>query len=346
MRTKRILSSSFFLCLFFVQGFAQKDFTDPIEQAAISNNVKFFSLEPASSFNKKRFWTGAGTGFGLWAGASVAMWQAWYKDFPITGFHTFDDSKEWRGMDKFGHAQAAYAHSYYTFKGARWTGMDRRKAMWTGIGVALGIQSTVEIMDGFSEEWGFSVTDMAFNVLGAGTFAAQELLWKEQRILIKVSSTRPRYPNLPIYSVEGGQETSLRERADELFGSTPSEVFLKDYNAMTIWASFNVKSFAKKKENNRFPEWLNLALGIGAGNIYGGFRNEWTGVDGGGFVLNGDEFPRYTQMFLAPDIDFSRIPARQKWLKILLTTLNWVKLPSPVMEVNTQGEVKFRPIYW
>ena len=45
-----------------------------------------------------------------------------------------------------------------------------------------------------------------------------------------------------------------------------------------------------KKKNNRFPEWLNLALGVGAGNIYGGFRNEWTNEEGGQFVLNDDDW--------------------------------------------------------
>lgn len=346
MQNKAIVLTLFFCCLYIVEVQSQTNTLDTIGRTPTEKSLKFFSLEPAATLNKKRLWISAGTGFGLWAGASAAMWEAWYKDYPVSGFHTFDDSKEWRGMDKFGHAQASFSHAYYTFKGARWTGLNRRQSMWAAIGVSMGIQSTIEIMDGFSEEWGFSVTDMAFNVIGAGTFATQELLWQEQRILIKVSSTRPDYPTAPIYSIDGGEMSSLKARADELYGSTPSEVFLKDYNAMTIWTSFNIKSFMNKKENNRFPEWLNLALGIGAGNVYGGFRNEWTSEGGGQFVLNDDGFPRYSQFFLAPDIDFSRIPVKKRWARILLTSLNWLKFPTPVMEFNTHNGIKIRPIYW
>ena len=209
--------------------------------------LKFLSLENAPSFDKRRFWVSAGTGFGLYTGASVAMWNAWYKNFPLGGFQTFNDMQEWMGIDKAGHMMAAYNQANYTFKGAQWTGMKRRKAMWTGVAVASGIQATIEVMDGFSQEWGFSLGDMAFNTLGVSLFAAQEMLWQEQRILMKVSSSPQQYSKTPIYSVDGGAQTNLQERVLDLYGSHPTELFLKDYNAMTLWASFNLKSFSKKQ---------------------------------------------------------------------------------------------------
>ncbi len=315
------------------------------ERAAPAPTVRLLSLEPAPTFDKKRFWVSASVGFGIYAGASYAMWDAWYKDFPLGGFHTFNDMKEWKGMDKAGHFQAAYVQSNYTFHGARWTGMSRRKAMWTGVGVATGIQATIEIMDGFSEEWGFSVGDIAFNTLGTALFASQEMIWREQRILLKVSSTQPDYPATPIYSVDGAYETTLQARARELYGESPSEIFLKDYNAMTIWASFNVKAFRGRK-NGRFPAWLNVAFCLGANNIYGGFSNRWRNEEGGEFVLSSQTYPRHHQFYLAPDVDFSRIPTRHRWLKLVLCALNWVKVPSPVVSFDSQNGLEFQPFYW
>ncbi len=339
-----VLTLFFFLQVLVVP--AQMSHIDTISLPQELTSVKFLSLEHAPSFDKRRFWISAGTGFGLYAGVSYVLWNAWYKDFPLSGFHTFNDMKEWKGMDKGGHFNAAYMQSNFTFHGALWTGMDRRKAMWTGVGVATGIQGTIEIMDGFSKEWGFSIGDVGFNTLGAGLFAAQEMLWQEQRMLVKASSTKPDYATSPIFSLDGDHQTTLSDRANELYGSSPSEVFLKDYNALTIWASFNIKSFSKNKNGSRFPAWFNLAFGIGAGNIYGGFSNEWTDENGAIFSLDRETYPRYRQFFLAPDIDLSRIPTRHRWLKLVFNFFNWIKIPSPAMEVNTLGGVKFRPFYW
>ncbi len=338
-----ILSSLF--CLTGLLASAQGNLPDTLSAPVISTSVKFLSLEPAPAFDKRRFWASAGTGAALYTSASIAMWNAWYRNYPVTGFHTFNDMKEWRGMDKAGHLHAAYNQSNYTFQGALWTGMNRRKALWAAAGVAFGIQATIEIMDGFSEQWGFSVGDMAFNTFGIGLFVAQEMAWQEQRILMKVSSTQPNYPTGPIYSVDGGQQSSLKERADELYGTGLTETFLKDYNAMTVWASFNLSSFMGN-ENSKFPRWLNLALGVGAGNIYGGFENRWTDGEGIQFALDRATYPRYQQYYLAPDIDLSRIPTRHRWLKVTLGVLNWIKVPSPALEFSTNGKTVFHLFYW
>ena len=339
---------SFFLVAFCLSLKAQVTAPDTSRslQSASPNTLKLLSLEPATTFNKKRFWISAGTGAALYAGTSIALWNAWYKDFPLSGFHTFNDLKEWEGMDKGGHFFSTYMESNYVFQGARWTGMERRKAMWTAAGVGMGIQTTIEIMDGFSEEWGFSFADMAFNTLGAGLFVAQEMMWQEQRILLKVSATRPDYPTSPIFSLDGESQTSLKERATELYGNSPFEVILKDYNATTYWYSFNLADFAHPRPSSKFPRWLNVAFGYGANNIFGGFDNNWTNDDGAEFSLDEEVYPRYLEFYLSPDIDLTKIPSRHRWLKFILGVLNWMKFPAPAIEINTLGEAKFHPIRW
>lgn len=320
----------------------------PAEVGSISSekDLPLLSLEPATSFNKKRFWVCTGTGTAVYSGVSVALWKAWYADYPRGKFRTFNDMPEWMGMDKAGHAFSAFIEANYVSQGARWTGLGRRKAMWVGVGVGMGLQATVEVMDGFSKEWGFSWGDIGFNTLGVGIFAAQELAWQEQRIIFKASGARPSYPTDPIFSLDGGHPTSLDERATELYGTSPFEVILKDYNALTVWASANVHSFMPNRKSSRLPPWLNIAVGYGAGNIYGGFKNEWETDTGINFSLDDATYPRYRQFFISPDIDLTRIPTRHRWLKFTLGVLNWIKIPAPALEVNSLGETKFHAFIW
>lgn len=303
-------------------------------------------LEPADSLHKGRFWTGAAVGTGLYAGASYGLYHAWYKNYELGPFRTFDDSHEWLGMDKAGHAMTAHNQAQLAFHGLLWTGMPRRKSMWMSAGVAMLLQTTVEVMDGFSAKWGFSWYDMGFNTLGAGVFIGQEMAWGEQRILSKVSNTRPAYSAAPITSLDGAGSSSLRRRAHDLYGASYAEAFLKDYNGQIIWASANIRAFAGPQRASWLPPWLNIAAGYGAGNMYGGFSNTWSEEDGARYVLDAEAFPRYRQFYLSFDADLSRIPTRKRWLRTAFRLLNWVKIPAPTLEINTLGELKLHPVYW
>jgi hypothetical protein len=327
-----------------VRGAAQqtsKDSADLVEPP----KHRFFSLTPATTLDKKRLWVTASTGAVIYGAASAGLWNAWYKDYPLSGFHLFNDWGEWNNMDKSGHFFSTYQICNYAFKGSQWTGMKRQSAMWTSVGVGMGIMTTVEVMDGFSEKWGFSLGDIAFNTAGAGLFVSQELLWKEQRILLKVSGVRPHYSQESLFSTDGTAVTTLDERAGGLYGTNFFHVILKDYNALTAWSSVNIHAFMKNKAS-KFPAWLNVAVGYGAGNLYGGFENKWTTAEGTTFELDRDRYPRYRQFYLSPDIDWSRIPVKRKWIKFALGLFNWLKFPAPAMEVNTLGKVKFHCLHW
>ena len=125
----------------------------------------------------------------------ISVNQLWYKEYPRSKFHTFNDIGEWEDMDKIGHSFSAYIESRWVFQGAMWTGMDRRKAMWLGAGLGNLFQGSIEILDGFSDKWGFSIGDIGFNAAGSALFVGQELLWREQRITMKYSTHYNNYPN-------------------------------------------------------------------------------------------------------------------------------------------------------
>lgn len=308
--------------------------------------IKFLSFEPAPHFDKKRFWAMTGAGTVAYSGLSVALWKAWYKDYPLSDFHFFDDWKEWNQMDKAGHLFSNWTACNYAFEGAKWTGMSHRSALWTTVGVGLGIMTTVEVMDGFSEQWGFSLADVGFNSLGAGLFATQELLWQEQRIQMKVSGIRPGYPQEPLYSTDGTKITTLDQRAAGLYGTNFFNVLLKDYNALTVWSTVNIYSFINAKKDTKMPKWLNLAVGYGAGNLYGGTENKWETEDGFVFELDPERYQRHRQFYLSLDVDWTRIPTKRRWLKLVLKSLNFLKMPAPALEVNTLGKAKFHYLHW
>jgi hypothetical protein len=303
-------------------------------------------LEPADSLDPGRFWTCAGIGAGLYTGASIGLYHAWYKGHELTGFHTFDDWGEWKDMDKAGHILSAYAEAALSFRGARWTGLDRRKSLWVATGVSLLIQSTIEVMDGFSAKWGFSWYDMGANLVGTGAFVGQELAWQEQRILFKASNHGYNYPDHLVYPVGGGPPMSLRQRADELYGSTYAEIFLKDYNALRVWASVNPHAFLSGSKPGWLPPWLNIAVGYSGGNLYGGFENAWDGPNGERYVLDPTLFPRHRQFYLSLDADLSRIPTRSNVLRTVFHLLNWVKVPAPALEFNSLGRFRAHPLLW
>ncbi|MBP9795300.1 MAG: hypothetical protein KBD42_04640, partial [Chitinophagales bacterium] len=71
-------------------------------------------LTPAETFNKTRFTAVLASEVALYSGATVALSNYWYKDYPHSKFHLFDDEGEWLQHDKFGHFYTAYFETNLT----------------------------------------------------------------------------------------------------------------------------------------------------------------------------------------------------------------------------------------
>jgi uncharacterized protein YfiM (DUF2279 family) len=286
-------------------------------------------MQPDSIPNKPRQLMAFGISGGVFVSSGIGLYTTWYSQFETSPFHFFDDSKEWLQMDKYGHVYTAYFQSEMCYKVAKWTGMSKNRSILYGASCGFILQATVEVFDGYSEKWGFSVYDIAANSAGVGLFAAQQLAWDEQRIRVKMSSQLNRsYDNINVENINGEIITDLSRRTNNLFGDSVSERFLKDYNAQTYWLSVNPRSFGVEF----MPNWLNIAVGFGAENLYGGFENTWE-EDGEIFDLN---IPRYRQFYISPDIDFARFNPKSHWVKTLFTMLNIYKLPMPAAEYNRE----------
>lgn len=257
----------------------------------------------------------------LVVGSLVYLQQTWYSEFQSGEFHTIDDSGQWLQMDKLGHVATVNILSNLNYKAYRWAGYNNTQASWMGFGLSWGYLAAVEVMDGFSEGWGFSWSDIGANTLGAALFLAQQLTWEDQRILMKFS-----YHN-----------TSYAQLRPEVLGSTQAERILKDYNGQTYWLSVNPQAFSKNRKI--FPKWLNLALGYSVDGLLGGTSN--VGDD-----FDYSYYERKRQFFFSFDVDLSRIETRSKFLNTVFDLLNIIKIPAPTLEVDQNGAVNFYFFYF
>jgi uncharacterized protein YfiM (DUF2279 family) len=274
-------------------------------------------LKPSDSLNKPRRNSVVISETTLATATLIGLNQLWYADYPRSSFKTIDDSSEWLQMDKLGHVYSAYQLTSFGASTLNWAGVRKKDQLLYGSILSLGFLTAVEVMDGFSEEWGFSWTDMAANVAGTGLYVGQELLWDEQRILLKYSFHRTHY---------------AQQRPDKL-GNGLAEEFLKDYNGQTYWLSANINSFLKI---DGVPNWLNLAFGYGADGMLTGEPND-------PLFLNQN---RTRQYYFSLDVDLSRIKTNSNFLKTIFSVFNLIKVPFPTLELNSNGRVKMHYLYF
>jgi hypothetical protein len=260
----------------------------------------------------------------MYAATLLGLNELWYKRYDKSAFHTFDDGAEWQQMDKIAHAMSASTISNFCYYSYRWSGMKHKPALFIGCAIGLSYMTTIEILDGYSSGWGFSVPDMAANVVGTSFFMVQQLVWQRQYIKMKMSYHPTQFAN---YRPEALGENSLQR-------------ILKDYNGMTFWASMGSAVFVPKRSH--FPRWICVSLGYGAGGMTGGFNNPEFNQAGERLP----QFDRYRQFYLSLDVDFSMIKTRSKIVKLLLLAVNAIKIPFPALEYNTKGQFKFHYLYF
>jgi hypothetical protein len=261
---------------------------------------------------------------GLYVASMSWLYTQWYTDYPLIDFHTFNDYQEWEQMDKFAHAWNAYNIAKPVSQTFSWAGYNSRKAACYGSGISLLFQTTVEVFDGFSEEWGFSTRDMLANVVGTSAFLVQQLGWEEQRIVLKYSF----------------HTTNYAQYRPDVLGSNFPERLLKDYNGLTHWVSINPASFLRNTSVN-LPVWMSLAIGFGAEGMTGGTSNP-TSVDGTPLPT----FDRYRQYYLGIDFDLARIKTKSRFLNDLFKLINIVHLPAPALELSPGRKPRWHAFYF
>ena len=239
--------------------------------------------------------------------ALVGLHQLWYADYEKSRFHTINDNNEWLQMDKLGHVFSSYQMGRMGAGLLHWSGVSKKDQLIYGSTLGFAFLTVVEVFDGYSQEWGFSWGDVLANVSGTALYTGQELLWDEQRILLKFSFHQTRYA----------------EQNPDKLGDGFLENVLKDYNGQTYWLSANLQAFFKE---SKLPKWLNVAFGYGADGMLTGMNNT------DNELLADDS--RFRQYYLSLDVDLSRIKTKSNVLKAIFSTLNFVKIPLPTLEFS------------
>jgi hypothetical protein len=323
-RKQSLLLSIVIASFSFTSAFAQYNFKPDIslnksDNYRMQNFNDTFRQNTIYPYNKKRVRLVTIGNIVAYGGLLIGLNAEWYAKYPRSGFHFFNDDAEWLQVDKVGHAYSAYTESRASMEAWRWAGLPRKERIWLGGLSGVAYQSIIEVLDGFSSQYGFSPGDFAANILGSGMFIAQEFAWDDQRIKFKFSFHRKNYG-----------EANLDKRADAIYGKTEIERFIKDYNAQSYWLSANIKSFFP---DTKLPRWLSFSFGYGAEGMFGARSN--VAVDANGNVtFDRSDIKRYRQWYISPDVDFTRIRTNKKGLKILFFVLDAFKFPAPTLEYS------------
>jgi hypothetical protein len=247
---------------------------------------------------------GLGSGV-VYTGSLIGLSQLWYNNSEQQSFHFFNDNAEWKQVDKIGHFYTSFYISAATSRALRWSNIKQSRADLIGSLTGFLTMAPIEILDGFSPDYGASAGDLLANAGGAALYLAQSALWNEVRIWPKFSYHDTRY-------------SSIRP---EVLGDTWSSKLLKDYNGQTHWLSVDVDKFMA------FPRWLNIAVGYGADQMVHArdYENEMNG------------YRSYRQYYLSIDFDLTAIRTKSKALKTVIFFVNMIKIPAPTVEFSQKG---------
>lgn len=255
----------------------------------------------------------AGTGL-AYMGSMIGLNQVWYGQYNRQSFQFFNDAAEWKQVDKLGHFYSAFHMASIGSRMLQWSHLPPRKSGPIAALAGFLMISSVEVFDGYSAGYGASATDLLANFCGTAFYLGQSLGWHEIRIQPKFSF----------------HQTSLpKQNPNHLLGSGFGEELLKDYNGQTYWLSVDLDKFI------RFPKWLNLCAGYGAGNMLYARdpQNESAG------------YAPFRKFYLGLDFDLTSIRTKSKVLKTLIYFVNMVRLPAPALEFS-QGKLKGHFLYF
>jgi|YNPMSStandDraft_1061717.scaffolds.fasta_scaffold01113_1 hypothetical protein len=276
--------------------------------------ISYSQVNDTLTLRKKRqqFWLTYGT---LYTVSITGLYFAWYDSYNNSKFHWFDDSGEWLQMDKFGHAFTAFQLNKNTYNALKQLGYNKNQTFFYSAISSFLLMNTIEIFDGFSEKWGASYSDIAFNAIGTSFFSVQQLIFDKVPVKLKFSF----------------HYTPLSNIRPEALGGKPWDKVLKDYNGQTYWLSININDFFP----NFKPKWFNIAFGYGAYNmIYAREYEQLANKENLSLSELKYNEKHYRKFFLSFDISPHKINTKCRWLNKSFKVFSAIKLPFPAIEFN------------
>lgn len=262
-----------------------------LEFSANGNKIKDF--DPLETNINYEILSGLGLIY-LGTGIAVHIYQknAWWKD-QKTKFHFTNDWDYALWIDKFGHLYASALLAHLFSAGLEAGNIQSEPAALYGSAAALAFELYVEVEDGFGPNWGFSPGDAIADVLGASFTLAQYYYPALKNIQLKMSY----FPT------------------EEYLNGTHLGNAIDDYEGQKYWLSFRMEEILPDELSRYWPDFLNLALGMGVENLNG---------SGGGVQ----------KFYLALDLDAEQLPLYGSGWQFIKNTLNYLHLPLPGIRIS------------
>lgn len=218
-------------------------------------------------------------------------------------FRVIEDGDYARGVDKLGHIYGAYIMSYYSGELLQGAGVAHRHAMLYGALMGIVYQTYVEFEDGVGKDWGFSPSDLAFNLIGTSFFLLQQSVPALQYV-------SPKWQYVPAHWY------GEAERAE-------GKTFIDDYSSSTFFLSAKLRPLLPETIGQHVPRWLALGVGYGVRGLGGN-----NGSSDRRLVLSFD----LDLVELLPDFEPLVGKPVGSVLNWLAQSFNYFKLPTPAIE--------------
>lgn len=212
-------------------------------------------------------------------------------------FHFENDFDYALNLDKFGHFAAGVALGEGFYEGYRWAGATEFQSyLFAGLS-AMMTHIAIDVKDGYSPKWGFSVFDVLSGTLGGFLPMAERYVPLFKYVDLKWSY----WINTKVY-----------------YRQSDTGVFTDDYVNQTFWASFKPYRLLPAGARKFYPSWLAIAAGLS--------------IDEGVFIKDYEGTP-HREVYIALDYDLEAFRPQSRMARTLIKSLNYFKLPAPAVQV-------------
>ena len=277
--------------------------------------------QPDSSKTRQReihlnrlIYVGVGAAGVNWAGGRYLdrnWWQG--KKVPFRFVHDWSGDT-YLNLDHGGHFMWGIFFAQITRDLYHWIGFSPRTAVLLGSLSSLGEMLYIEYRDGRYEQWGFSTPDAAADVLGA-------LIPLIHTYFPVTQAVRFKYGYFPstLY-----RDRNVRRASGRPF--VPS--IIDDYEGMTFWMVVNPKPLLPKDAAEIWPDWLGVAVGVGAQGLHG-YGRKSRGSDRGYPDLPDAQ----REIYLSLDFDFGHLLGDREVLRKFTPYFRLRRFPTPALRI-------------
>lgn len=220
--------------------------------------------------------------------------KGWWDD-ERSHFHFENDFDYALNLDKLGHFAAGVMLGESFYEGYRWAGATEFQSyLFAGLS-AMMTHVAIDVKDGYSPEWGFSIFDVLSGTIGGFYPMAERYIPLFKYVDLKWSY----WINTKAY-----------------YRQSDTGIFTDDYCNQTFWASFKPYRLLPAAARQYYPSWLAIAAGLSIDEK----------------VFTKEPHPR-REVYIALDYDLEAFRPQSRLARTIVKYLNYFKLPAPTIQV-------------